>query len=303
MEENSSGKIKREEWWSWGAGTHGQLGTGAFHDELTPQSLHPPSGSRLVHLACGGSHAVAVFGNGEAMTWGNNSSGQLGHGDLQNRCEPRLVRELQWLKIKTAAAGWSHSAFISDDQKLFTFGSGGYGQLGHGDLDSCNIPRQVICFTSMKVCHVACGMRHTLALVESEEGTEVYAFGASRKGQLGIELSERERPDKGFLGNNCNVYPSLVGSLIGYNIVSIHANGDHSAALTDYGGLYVWGRGFDSTNNITLPLRVSNQLNFSQVALGWNHLMALTYDGQVYATGRSQKSGALNGLAISGSRL
>ncbi|MCO5558433.1 hypothetical protein L7F22_012016 [Adiantum nelumboides] len=104
---------ERLEWWSWGAGTHGQLGTGALRDELLPQHLPPPSSSPLLCLACGGSHTVAALRNGEAMTWGNNSSGQLGHGDLRSVCEPTLVKELQFVKVQAVSTGWSHTTFIS----------------------------------------------------------------------------------------------------------------------------------------------------------------------------------------------
>ncbi|KAI5066045.1 hypothetical protein GOP47_0018669 [Adiantum capillus-veneris] len=298
--EGSGGGEQGGEWWSWGAGTHGQLGTGAFQDELLPQRLPPPSPAPLLQLACGGSHSVAVLRNGEAMTWGNNSSGQLGRGDSESSCEPTLVKELHCLKVHTVSAGWSHTAFISDDYSLFTCGSGGYGQLGHGNFDSCSVPRRVICFASMKVFLAACGMRHTLVLVGSallcdadEEGTSVYAFGSSKKGQLGLGSLGGVMSVKGLL--NTHHTPSLVGSLVGCNVSSIHASGDHSAALSDHGNLFVWGRGFDTRSNFPVPLKVLSGLSFAQVALGWSHLLALTCDGQVYAIGSRHRFGTLSG--------
>lgn len=49
---------EKEEIWSWGAGTEGQLGTGKLQDEHIPQNLHfLPS---LSHLSCGGAHVIAL---------------------------------------------------------------------------------------------------------------------------------------------------------------------------------------------------------------------------------------------------
>eukprot|EP00250_Pteridium_aquilinum_P017454 c23633_g1_i1 orf=97-1239(+) len=295
-DERKEEEKRRGEWWSWGAGTHGQLGTGTFQDELLPQPLPSPSPAPLLHLACGGSHSVAALSNGEAVTWGNGNSGQLGHGDSRSCCEPTIVKELQFIKIRTVSAGWSHTVFISDDNGLFTCGSGGYGQLGHGNLDSCSIPKRVNWFASMRVSLAACGMRHTLVLADSGKGTGVYAFGSSKKGQLGIgSPGEGSLMSKEFLEANYTCHPNEIGSLNGLNISTICANGDHSAALSDNGDLFVWGRSFSTTSNILLPKHISSELRFSQVALGWNHLLALTYDGQVYAIG-SKRYGALNGI-------
>ncbi|MCO5558435.1 hypothetical protein L7F22_012018 [Adiantum nelumboides] len=188
-----------------------------------------------------------------------------------------------------------HKCLLKDDYSLYTCGSGGYGQLGHGNFVSCSLPRRVTSFASMKVLLAACGLRHTLVLVGSEEDTFIYAFGSSKKGQLGLDFLGGDVPVKGHLETIQTSRPSLVRSLVGYKISSVHAGGEHSAALTDRGNLFVWGRGFDTGCNLPLPSKVSSQLIFAQVALGWNHLLALTAgDGQVYTTGSRQRFGALN---------
>lgn len=49
--------------WSWGAGTHGQLACGTLVDALVPQRVEALShAAPIVDLACGGAHAIAVFG-------------------------------------------------------------------------------------------------------------------------------------------------------------------------------------------------------------------------------------------------
>lgn len=42
------------------------------------------------------------------------------------------------------------------------------------------------------------------------------------------------------------------------------------------GHLYVWGRSFHGAPDVYRPHRVTADLVFSQVALGWNHALVLT---------------------------
>jgi alpha-tubulin suppressor-like RCC1 family protein len=79
---------------------------------------------------------------------------------------------------------------------------------------------------------VACGMRHTLALVQGpSEETAVYAFGSNRRGQLGIEIPQQPQT-KGTKNVACISKPQSITTLNSKKLVAISANGDHSAALT-----------------------------------------------------------------------
>lgn len=54
---------EKQEIWSWGAGTDGQLGTCKLQDEEFPQLLHLPSLSSagpISKLACGGAHVIVL---------------------------------------------------------------------------------------------------------------------------------------------------------------------------------------------------------------------------------------------------
>jgi len=49
------------------------------------------------------------------------------------RWVPTLVPGLEGENITTVACGWRHSVVVDQAGKIFTFGWGRYGQLGHGD--------------------------------------------------------------------------------------------------------------------------------------------------------------------------
>jgi len=149
-------------------------------------------------------------------------------------------------------------------RKLFTWGNGGSGRLGHGSLEHKLIPT-VVALHSVKL--VACGTSHTLVLALSEtRGTAVFAFGAGGEGQLGY-------------GGMCSkMVPTQVRGLIEARVVQKLAAGSfHSAAVTDLGSrLFVWGRGEDGqlgTGNSVY------QLEPAEVHLNLNPLGLNTING------------------------
>ncbi|CAK9214357.1 unnamed protein product [Sphagnum troendelagicum] len=268
--------MRGSEVWSWGAGTHGQLASGSDCDAFTPHLVCALSGKDVVQIACGGAHAVAVLGNGEAMTWGRGLSGALGHGNESSWNLPNPVKSLQGIKISIAAAGWNHTAFVTESGGLYTCGDGTFGQLGLGDTQTRFLPCLVEHLTSLFVTMVACGMRHTLALVQGpSEETAVYAFGSNRRGQLGIEIPQQPQT-KGTKNVVCISKPQSITTLNSKKLVAISANGDHSAALTVTGQLYLWGRGFCNNRDMSIPCAAALGVEICQVSLGWSHGLAIS---------------------------
>ncbi|CAN6440875.1 unnamed protein product [Victoria cruziana] len=259
--------------WSWGAGSEGQLATGRLDDETVPQFLPSLSSALPIsQIACGGAHAIALTGNGTVMTWGRGKSGQLGHGNSENQLEPKVVEVLKDKVIHSVAAGWNHSGFVSDIGCLYTCGDGSYGQLGHGDYKTQSLPLKVLYFNSKHVAQVMFGMRHSLVLLEGSPGELVYSFGSARHGQLGVSV------EKGCRSFNL---PQVVNGFGEDHITVVCANGDQSAAMSGQGHLYTWGRGFGGASNFSVPHLLPSHLAFSQVALGWNHALLLTYAGEI----------------------
>ncbi|CAK9870549.1 unnamed protein product [Sphagnum jensenii] len=277
--------MRGSEVWSWGAGTHGQLASGSDCDAFTPHLVCALSGKDVVQVACGGAHAVAVLGNGEAMTWGRGLSGALGHGNESSWNLPNPVKSLQGIKISSAAAGWNHTAFVTESGGLYTCGDGTFGQLGLGDTQTRFLPCLVEHLTSLFVTMVACGMRHTLALVQGpSEETALYAFGSNRRGQLGIEIPQQPQT-KGTKNVACISKPQSITTLNSKKLVAISANGDHSAALTVTGQLYLWGRGFCNNRDMSIPCAAALGVEICQVSLGWSHGLAISVEpGGIFRT-------------------
>ena len=72
--------------WTFGRGRLGRLGHNDAQDRLVPTLLAAEvfEASRIVTVAAGGGHNMAVGDNGALWAWGGGSSGQLGLGDTND---------------------------------------------------------------------------------------------------------------------------------------------------------------------------------------------------------------------------
>jgi hypothetical protein len=141
----------------WGFnGTGGQLGTGnVAEDELIPTRIEPASGHtwHVSLVACGYAHTLAATRQGALFAWGLGAHGRLGLGDMENRPVPTLVEahHFQSRAVVTAAAGFAHSAAVTDDGTLYTWGRARdpyfafptVSNLGHGDGDDKLTPARI----------------------------------------------------------------------------------------------------------------------------------------------------------------
>ena len=51
------------------------------------------AGVRVVGVAAGGDHSIALAADGRVFTFGRGQNGTLGHGDETNQLTPRVVED------------------------------------------------------------------------------------------------------------------------------------------------------------------------------------------------------------------
>jgi regulator of chromosome condensation len=112
---------------AFGRGDSGQLGIKGMNEgsaggfDGTPRSPDPfhPQG-KVISIACGGNHNMAVTDKNEIYSWGYGDMLALGHGEERDEPVPKLMNfqvmksKHNVVRVKQVAAGGQHSAIIGD---------------------------------------------------------------------------------------------------------------------------------------------------------------------------------------------
>uniref|UniRef100_UPI0037E84922 probable E3 ubiquitin-protein ligase HERC6 n=1 Tax=Semicossyphus pulcher TaxID=241346 RepID=UPI0037E84922 len=174
---------------TWGRNSHGQLGLGKdVALQYTPVLVTALTGVAVTQISAGATHTFFLTLPGLVYCCGANKSGQLGLNrvDEKGRFNICVVPALRPLDVSFISCGEAHSAVLTKDGNVFTFGEGSHGQLGHNSSDNEKGPRLVEVLDG-HAAQISCGRRHTLVLGSSGQ---LWAFGNGAKGQIGTGCTE-----------------------------------------------------------------------------------------------------------------
>ncbi|XP_056297890.1 probable E3 ubiquitin-protein ligase HERC4 [Pseudoliparis swirei] len=174
---------------SWGLNSHGQLGLGKeVALQYVPDLLVALTGVAVTQISAGATHTLFLTLPGRVYCCGANAAGQLGLNrvDANGRFNVCMVPALRARGVSFISCGEAHSAALTRDGEVLTFGEGRYGQLGHDSSADELIPRRVDGLHG-PAAQISCGRRHTLVLGSSGQ---LWAFGNGAKGQIGTGRSE-----------------------------------------------------------------------------------------------------------------
>ncbi|KAL5810183.1 hypothetical protein ACOSQ4_026751 [Xanthoceras sorbifolium] len=232
---------KSGELYTWGDNNHGVdlAGEMGSRSRWLPHKLSGPLvGVSISKVACGDWHTAILSTSGQLFTYGDGTFGVLGHGDLQSVSQPKEVESLKDLRVKSVACGPWHTAAIVEIMadrsksnavggKLFTWGNGDKGRLGHADGGRKLLPTCVAQLVDFDFVQVSCGRMLTVGLTSLGK---VYTIGSAVHGQLGNPQAK----DKSLT--------VVEGSLREEFVKEISSGSYHVAVLTSEGNVYTWGR-------------------------------------------------------------
>ncbi len=290
--------------YAWGDNFVGQLGLGDYTPRATPVVVrgcleNDINGNcitnfydlKLVSVASGAFHSMAVSDSGVLYAWGWNTKGQLGQGVVYtggNSPTPLVVHSLrnQGAFIRRVAGGFAHTVaegYIGnpDQSFIWAWGANDKGQLGLGDFVPRSLPTRIPTLLTLDnfpilVQDLKSGLFHTVIL--STKG-DIFTVGLHSSGQLGRCKSSINgatgtcTPLPARLGSSFQSYPTfdrvlyLSYSMRGRVATSIAVGSLHTAAIDAVGDLYVWGNNEKGQLGLGIHGSDANQLLPTPVTL------------------------------------
>ncbi|XP_039198085.1 X-linked retinitis pigmentosa GTPase regulator isoform X4 [Crotalus tigris] len=177
------------------------------------------------------------------------------------------------------SCGDEHTSVVTENGKLYMFGSNNWGQLGLGTKNTVSKPTCVKVLKPEKVKLAACGRNHTL--IYTEKGN-LYATGGNSEGQLGLGDTEER-----------SAFHLVSYFTSQHKIKQLAAGSYTSAALTEDGQLFMWGDnsegqiGLGNEANVCIPHQVDVGKPVFWISCGYYHSALITCDGELYTFGES----------------
>ncbi|MCH3976357.1 MAG: hypothetical protein LKE36_01935 [Bacilli bacterium] len=186
---------------AWGSDGFGQLGNGSSSDSNveTPEDITLNfsglvANEKIVSVAAGQNHSLAVTSLGKVFAWGKGTSNQVGDASGTNRPSPvDITARFNGLEtneiVVSLSGGAAFSVALTSLGKVFSWGNNSWWQLGNAGGDSWNAPGSITArFSGLseneKVISIASGYQHSIALT---------SLGKFLLGELQDNWSRRHR--------------------------------------------------------------------------------------------------------------
>ena len=111
---------------------------------------------KIISIACGDYHSCALSENGVLYSWGGGgesyNKGQCGHGSKKDVEIPKKVEFFtkKGLHIIKISCGGYHTIVMDENNQLYGFGKGIFGQCGYGHTEDADSPKKITFYETQK---------------------------------------------------------------------------------------------------------------------------------------------------------
>jgi hypothetical protein len=271
----------------------GVIGLGGSKSSEKSKLLPNLANIKIVQIASGMFHSLALSNIGDLYVWGMGFEGQLGlNSEYKIASSPRYLSFFYKVPVKFITCGHNYSLCITNDYRLWGWGENKLGQLGLDNIQIVEKPTHIKIMDTpghqegittaetymginnerlytnkpLRPCYVSAGFAHTA--VVTEEGY-LATFGLNINGQLG-------------LGNTTSTFsPRLIekcdnGSSLG-KITKVCCSTNGTFIITNEGKLYTCGSGDIGHGEIgvmKLPRLVSETRIYKHIFCNDNSVVA-----------------------------
>lgn len=243
-----------------------------YYHEIVGNRYKIPTIGTVRQVSSGNFHNAYVTTDGIVYTFGSSEEGKLGLGnpdtpdlDILN---PAPIEGFN--NVIQVSCGECHTAFVTSQGEIYTFGNCLFGKLGIKSLENIYHPQKIEGFINVK--QVSCGYNHTAFITTDGK---CYTFGNNIHGQLGF-------------ASPSTYCPRLIEG-IDDHIVQVSCGENRTAFITMRGNLYVFGD--DIYKNLRpniKPFKIpgfgdsTDEEKVIQVECGYLVTVFLTSRGNVY---------------------
>lgn len=232
-------------------GSYSKLGHGKnFGTTRIPKQVEDLAGLFIEKVSCGEEMTCCLTDQGNVYTFGSNLYGCLGLG-LDHDHQVYTPTKIQFFQdndlfVKSIACGDYHVIALTQDNRVFTWGCGEYGRLGHGDENDQPVPKEIKFDFKYKFKQIYAGSDYSFLL--TKEG-RVLAFGNNEYNKMCLNeytIGLKNPNNHVNIQENSHIIyqqlkPKLVKKFLCLKISKICPGHDHSAIIDIYGRLFTFG--------------------------------------------------------------
>jgi len=260
----------------------------------------PGLSTKIVSVAAGADHNLAVDENGGVWVWGRNNYGQLGKGT--RTAAERTPSKLAGMTARSVAAGFSHSLILETSGTGRGFGRNNCGQTGQSTTSSMVLVPTLISGLS-GIRSIAAGTDSSFAI---DQAGQLRSWGYNAYGELLLGYASPSSSPSLYVPTPSpiatNVFNVAGG---GYSTLAVGAQGVIFGGRNDVGqagngpdpeqvvGDYYNDAGSLTLNNLTMDLAGTTETLYDQIFVGngavtlngiLNLMFVGTYTGPVYGS-------------------
>lgn len=283
-------------WESPGVGTESLI-PGAFESasmSYIPKFLEGQSAVAIQHVACGDLFTACLTDRGILMTYGSGANGCLGHGNLNDVTQAKIVEALLGYEVVQVSCGASHVLAVTNENEVFSWGRGDNGRLGLGTHDSHTTPQAVSFPEGLSPCSVNCGVDCSMIITLDNK---LFCCGNNRYNKCclddiredGVTLRSMEE-----VRQFARVTSPPIGNFL---VKAVSMGTSHVAIVTVDGELYTCGAnqfgqlGYQTDFNSKMAgqVLVLKDHKITMVACGDTFTVAVSQDNEVFSFGKNAR--------------